>query len=56
MMRGAFVADLSRGFGAEVLEDPIGGRPGALGPLGLGLFDRRGDVSFCYILAADDAR
>ena len=28
----------------------------ALGPLRLSLLDRRGDVGFCYILAADETR
>jgi hypothetical protein len=30
---------------AQLLDHPIGGQFAALGPLGLGLFDRRGDVT-----------
>src|SRR4249920_3391437 len=41
---------------AQLLDHPVLGQLSALGALCPSLFDRRGDVSFCYILAADDAR
>ena len=38
---------------AQLLDHPIGGQFAALGALCPSLFDRRGDVGFCYILAAE---
>jgi hypothetical protein len=53
------VGHIGAGELAQLLDHPIGGQFAALGPLGLGLFDRRGDVKFCPTpppLAEDDPR
>src|SRR5271170_1348035 len=41
------VGHIGAGELAQLLDHPIGGQFVALSPLGLGLFDRRGDVKFC---------